>query len=158
MSEFLKEPKIYFHFLYAEPQNKIEKKENNKYIYIEGEKCNNLKNTFGEFAKKMKFPTYFSYNWDSFDECINDLEWLDRDEYIIIIKNSERLLMNDNENFKYMFEILKCTAYDWNNGNNSDNILFKKIPFHIIFMTEEINKNIEKTLIEMKIDFDIITR
>lgn len=33
-------------------------------------------NLFRFYAEKLKFPSYFDYNWDAFNDCIADLSWL----------------------------------------------------------------------------------
>ena len=32
---------------------------------------------FEAIAKRLRFPGYFGMNWDSLDECINDLSWIE---------------------------------------------------------------------------------
>ncbi|WP_062050487.1 barstar family protein [Bacillus sp. JCM 19034] len=81
----LKEP--YIHLLIADETNKSsfvqqieEYKKNNIVIKeIDGKKCSDVEGLFDEFAIKLQFPNYFGKNWAAFDECINDLEWLDGD-------------------------------------------------------------------------------
>lgn len=34
-------------------------------------------------ADKLRFPSYFSGNWDSFDECISDLSWLSESPVLV---------------------------------------------------------------------------
>lgn len=42
---------------------------------------------FRYFAERLRFPSYFSYNWDSFDECLGDLAWVSCDVVIIFHKD-----------------------------------------------------------------------
>jgi hypothetical protein len=39
---------------------------------------------FKFFAEKLRFPEYFGFNWDAFDECINDLSWLNKDKVKVL--------------------------------------------------------------------------
>ena len=43
---------------------------------IRGHKAKTTAALFDEFAAALQFPCYFGENWDAFDECLNDLEWL----------------------------------------------------------------------------------
>jgi len=35
-------------------------------------------------ARSVPLPDYFGQNWDALDECLSDLEWLDRPKIILI--------------------------------------------------------------------------
>ena len=37
---------------------------------------------FETFARCLEFPKYFGWNWDAFDECFWDMEWI-KDKYRI---------------------------------------------------------------------------
>ena len=39
---------------------------------------------FQVYAEALDFPDYCNANWDSFEECLNDLSWLKRDDHIIV--------------------------------------------------------------------------
>lgn len=126
-----------------------------KYKYINGEKCTNLRKTFKEFSKIFRFHKYFSYNWDSFDECINDLDWLNEDEYILIIDNCEKLLEKNEEDFKHLLKLLDNTAYEWKNGRNYDDFQTEPKVFNIILLYN-IEDRIVKLFENLKIEFDYI--
>ena len=35
-------------------------------------------------ASALRFPSYFGYNWDAFEECLNDLSWLKERGVVLI--------------------------------------------------------------------------
>ena len=37
------------------------------------------------FADKLQFPGYFGWNWDAFEECLNDLSWLPAGKGVAIV-------------------------------------------------------------------------
>src|SRR5437879_2485828 len=59
---------------------------------LRGQKMSTPAGLFDEFAAALQFPYYFGENWNAFDECINDLEWLRSSAYLLIIVNADQLL------------------------------------------------------------------
>lgn len=43
---------------------------------IRGESARLKGTLFSEVGDALQFPDYFASNWDSFDECLGDLDWL----------------------------------------------------------------------------------
>src|SRR5262245_5089931 len=37
------------------------------------------------FADKLRFPKYFGWNWDAFEEFLNDLSWLPSEQGVAIV-------------------------------------------------------------------------
>ena len=59
-----------------------EEMENRAFVaYLEGELCETERDFLLQVAKIFRFPSYYGENWNAFDECICDLEWLDLSQY-----------------------------------------------------------------------------
>jgi hypothetical protein len=78
----------------------------NNAIHIDGTKCMTKEELFDTFFSILNFPDYFGYNWDSFEEIINDLN-LDKDN--IILFNAQLILQEDEEGFEIFSNILHQT-------------------------------------------------
>lgn len=71
--------------------------------FIDGQKCAVLLHFYEEIAKALNFPDYFMPNFDSLDECINDLSWIEENEIRLLIFNYEDLLFEE----KYNLEVVQ---------------------------------------------------
>ena len=68
----------------------------------------------------MRFPYYFGWNWNAFDECITDLEWLKFSSILIVIDNYDQLFKKENpvdEYIKYLIEYLNNAVEYWKSQN-----------------------------------------
>lgn len=111
---------------------------------VRGKKCHTKKSFFDEISAAFQFPHYFGENWDAFDECINDLGWLEADKYLLIIEDVDQLFASEPwEEFDKLMRALRRTARDWESGLNYANFARatgkkdnKKIEFKIILQLE----------------------
>lgn len=114
---------------------------------IQGNKCNTIDDFFNEFAMAFEFPDYFGYNWAAFDECINDLDWLSCDAYLLLLTDIDKLLASSEKNFKTLIETLVRTVDEWTKGRNYDSFPTPPTPFHIVFQcTKEMEENVKLKL------------
>lgn len=74
----------------------------------------NREKLFTTFAKSLKFPSYFSRNWDSFMDLLWDLSWLKNEDIFILIKNSDNLLNLDAKELRLL---MKCFEFNLDNKN-----------------------------------------
>ena len=99
---------------------------------VDGNEISNLNELFTGFSSAFKFPDYFGNNWAAFDECINDLDRLNADSYILILENMDSIL-KDEQNFDILIRILRDTAREWQNGRNYDSFPTPPTSFHVVF-------------------------
>jgi RNAse (barnase) inhibitor barstar len=62
---------------------------------IDGTACRTMKSFLKEIARSFKFPSYYGQNMNALNDCINDLEWIDKPNYILVIKNSKDFLSKE---------------------------------------------------------------
>jgi len=117
----------------------------NKEIYsvlLNGEKMKEKDSLLKEFSAQLHFPDYFGENWDAFDECINDLSWINAKAYVIgILKGEYVLSLADKKEKQTFIEIINETCEAWAKSDNTDNgMVHVRRPLHIIIQYENANK------------------
>jgi hypothetical protein len=81
---------------------------------MRGHKGTTAADLFDEFAAALQFPCYFGENWDAFDECLTDLEWLPADAYVLLITRTIHLLEREpSEHFRQFLNILVEAGQTW---------------------------------------------
>lgn len=77
---------------------------------------------FDEAAAALQFPDHFGENWDAFDECLNDLDWLEDSAAVLVIRDAEQVLADGSgEAFGTLLEILQAE---------------RNAPLHVLFQAE----------------------
>jgi len=71
----------------------------------------------------LNFPPYYGFNWDAFDECINDLSWIDEKKVVLFHEQLPNIKL---ESLQIYLEILNRAVIHWNNDTEHD--------FEAIFM------------------------
>jgi RNAse (barnase) inhibitor barstar len=101
---------------------------------LDGSDCKTLKSFLKRIGKAFKFPSYYGENLNALNECLNDLEWLDKPNYILIIKNSKELLCKESEEMRnHISSFLEEVSTQWANVPNyeGEEIYRKKADFRI---------------------------
>jgi len=120
---------------------KVQAKELNKteFKVIRGQKCKSVTGLLNE--------------WAAFDECLNDLEWLPADSYILTITNSQLIFKWRKRDFKDLINTLKNAVQEWTGGRCYDSFPTHPTPFHIIFQCNELHiEAFQKKLIKAGIE------
>ena len=85
-----------------EIDNLLRNKDFSFYI-LDGNKMHTRNGLFTEIAEKLKFPDYFGKNRNAFDECLQDLDWLDSGSIKILITDFNEILKDDHPEEKNIF-------------------------------------------------------
>ena len=103
---------------------KIKKYLKNKIFEVEID-LKNVKNNssfFKEMDDVFHFPPYFRKNsYDSLNDCMRDLSWIEEDEIIIIFKNLNFLQERNEKLFLDISASLELYRNFWNDSIDSKN-------------------------------------
>ncbi len=77
---------------------------------LRGERCATKAGLLHEWAAALQFPWYFRDNWDSFEECLNDLAWLPARGYVMFITDATRVVTDDARDFTTLMQIIAAAA------------------------------------------------
>jgi hypothetical protein len=106
--------------------------------FIRGWKIITIDDLFDEFAAALQFPGYFGENWPAFDECMNDLDWLPAQAYLLFIPEVNNMLCDDQHSFRVCMEVLRDTTKEWVEGRTyNPSFPTPPTPFHVVFNCPE---------------------
>lgn len=127
------------------------------YRKVNGKRMCSLDGIFYEFSAAYQFPEYFGHNWAALDECINDLDWINANSFVLILMNFDTMFTKSNlANVKILVKILFNTCLNWKNGSE-DGFQKRNTPFHIIFHTNTNSDTINDQIFKpIGVDFFII--
>lgn len=76
-------------------------------------KVENENELFSKLSVILKFPDYFGDNWNALNDCLRDLNWIEKEGIALIHTEMPHL---SDEGFKTYIEILFDTVQDWKEG------------------------------------------
>lgn len=155
----IEEPFIHFindMELFQQLYHQLSEKSSNELFLtsIDGKDCSNKAALLNTFSSKLQFPDYFRNNWDAFDECLNDLEWLNSNQYVLFIKDFEETLTQKQGELDIFLQIVEDAIKQWNAGTDYG-IERQPKPFHIVIQA---NKNIAAELSSKLQDLEVNLR
>jgi Barstar (barnase inhibitor) len=81
---------------------------------LRGTKMRTWAGLFDEIGAALQFPPYFGENGNALDECLNDLEWLEADAYVLTVLDAASVLDREGGEARRAFwEQLKDAANEW---------------------------------------------
>jgi len=110
--------------------------------WIRGRKARTTRSLFDEFAAALQFPDYFGENWDAFNDCLTDLEWLRTDRgYVLVITEPDAVLAAERaKTLKTFVEILTdAVQYFGENPVHSWQGDMRPLEFHVLLIAGKAN-------------------
>jgi len=104
---------------------------------IRGNKARTVQSWFDECSAALQFPCYFGENWNAFDECITDLQWLPADAYVLVVTNGSRLLEAEPpEGLTLLFTTVEHAGLEWSKAVAGQFPRPSK-PFHVLIQCDQ---------------------
>jgi hypothetical protein len=110
--------------------------------FLRGKKMTKLSSLYDEFAAALQFPYYFNENWNSFDECITDLEWMPGDVYLLVIMDAKNVLIEESDDqLEALTNLLDEASSEWSQPVETSEAWDRAaVAFHVIFQCDEPDK------------------
>ena len=110
--------------------------------FLRGKKMATLSSLYDEFAAALQFPYYFGENWNAFDECITDLEWMPGDVYVLVITDAKNVLaLESDDQLEALTRLLEEAGSEWSQPvGTSEAWARSAVAFHVVFQCDESDK------------------
>ena len=83
------------------------------FFHVDGKNIGRKEQLLNHVAIALHFPKDFGHNWDAFEECLTDLEWVDADGYLILYDHIDGLLAEHPDQFETLVEIVRDAVASW---------------------------------------------
>ena len=89
---------------------------------IRGDVCKTLDSFFQEVSASLRFPYYFGWNWNAFDDCMTDLDWMKFSRILIVIDDYRTIFKDESSQVTQIELLLKhlCIVNDYWKTHNID--------------------------------------
>ncbi|WP_199520548.1 barstar family protein [Kitasatospora sp. MBT63] len=78
--------------------------------HLSGARMGDAQGVFEEFSRGLNLPAYFGWNWSALSECLRDLSWIDSQSYVILVSDSERLLVEEPDEMDVFLKIMESVG------------------------------------------------
>jgi hypothetical protein len=124
---------------------------------VRGRKSETVFDFFDEISAALQFPYYFGENGDAFEECINDLDWIEGNAYLIAIPDADLFLSAASfEQFQGVMDILRRANQNWMKPNQYSPRDRPPTPFHLLCQCPAAESRLIARLKEAAIDFEVL--
>jgi RNAse (barnase) inhibitor barstar len=102
---------------------------------IDGKKCQTWDSFLREIGIAFNFPDYYGQNLHAFRDCINDLGWIENENYMLIINNSDLLLKDglEPDDQEYIRNEFQEISEQWANVPEQERDYRKNSKFIVVY-------------------------
>jgi hypothetical protein len=91
-----------------------EARENGYFVaWVNGKSITSHEAFLADVSRRLQFPAYFGQNWDAFEECIRDLDWLPARGYVLVLDGFDWFARSDPKNWKIGLDVLEEAVNTW---------------------------------------------
>ena len=83
-----------------------------------------------ELARALDAPESCARNWDAFEECLADLEWLPAAGYVLVVTDADQILTDTPEDYPTFIDIVENVAREWATPQTGE-WPRNAVPFHV---------------------------
>jgi hypothetical protein len=106
---------------------------------VDGRRCRTKAALLDEFARALDFPAHFGRNWDAFEDCLNDLSWIEADGYLIVITDAHAVLARAPDEYATLVTILEAAGREWATPRTAG-VPRAATPFHVLLAVTARNR------------------
>jgi hypothetical protein len=116
---------------------------------LRGKKMRTRADLFNEFAAVLQFPDYFGENWAALEECLDDLEWVRAEGFVVLISNVTSVLSNEHPEERMILpRVLDRVCKDWATSHRVyPSKELKPAPFHVVFHAMQADLELARELL-----------
>lgn len=81
--------------------------------WLRGSRMRSLEAFHDEVAAALQFPPHYGGGWDAFNDCLNDLEWMEGQGFVFLVLEAEQVLAEAEAGWALCAEILSQAAESW---------------------------------------------
>jgi RNAse (barnase) inhibitor barstar len=74
-------------------------------------------------ADALALPGYFGANWDALADCLTDLEWVQAEGYVLVLRGLEGLARNAPRDYEMLLDVLTDATAFWQDDG---------VPFYVL--------------------------
>ena len=106
---------------------------------LDAGRMKNLEGLYDEMSSVLSLPDYFGRNFNALEECLTDLEWIQANGYLVVIKNADLLLSDEPfESLEGLLSVLEDVGREWGVEIAEGNVWDRAaLPFHVILELSE---------------------
>jgi RNAse (barnase) inhibitor barstar len=83
------------------------------YVEIELAEVYDKRTLLKALSEALQFPEWFGDNWDSLEDCLMDLAWIDAPGYVIVLKDCDAIMEENPDDFTVTIEVFDGAAAYW---------------------------------------------